>query len=112
MRLRRPFALALALALAAAPALAREGKAPHTGALGLFEEEIYDDLGPGAGIAICDYNHGNEGLAGGAMLANEFIRLPYQFVTGFRPPNLPRWAKAHKVHFADRALFDQIYQPK
>jgi choline dehydrogenase-like flavoprotein len=68
----------------------------YTGALGLFEEEVYDDVGPGAGIAICDYNHGNDGLAGGAMLANEFIRLPYQFVTSFRPPNLPRWGKAHK----------------
>ena len=40
-------------------------------------EDIYDDIGPGAQIAICDYNHGNAGLAGGAMLANEFIRLPY-----------------------------------
>lgn len=68
----------------------------YTGALGLFDEETYDDIGPGAGIAICDYNHGNDGLAGGAMLANEFIRLPYQFIGGFRPPGLPRWGKAHK----------------
>ena len=52
----------------------------YTGAFGLMPTDIYDDLGPGAGIAICDYNHGNPGLAGGAMLANEFIRLPYQFV--------------------------------
>ena len=67
----------------------------YTGAYGLFEEEIYDDLGPGAGIAICDYNHGNPGLAGGAMLANEFIRLPYQFI-GQVPRCMPRWGKAHK----------------
>jgi len=57
--------------------------------------DIYDDLGPGAAIAISDYNHGNPGLAGGAMLANEFIRLPYQFVSMI-PPGLPRWGKAHK----------------
>ena len=29
------------------------------------------------------------------MLANEFIRLPYQFV-GMIPPAVPRWGKAHK----------------
>ena len=57
--------------------------------------DIYDDLGPGASIAVCDYNHGNPGLAGGAMLANEFIRLPYQFV-GMMPPEVPKWGQAHK----------------
>ena len=57
----------------------------YTGAVGLFDFDTYDDLGPGASIAICDYNHGNPGLAGGAMLANEFIRLPYQFM-GLVPP--------------------------
>ena len=67
----------------------------YTGAIGLFEEDVYDDLGPGAGIAICDYNHGNPGLAGGAMLANEFIRLPIQFLGQCRP-GMPRWGKAHK----------------
>ena len=67
----------------------------YTGAFGLMPTPIYDDLGPGAGIAICDYNHGNPGLAGGAMLANEFIRLPYQFVA-MVPASIPRWGKAHK----------------
>lgn len=67
----------------------------YTGAIGYFEEQTYDDLGPGAGIAICDYNHGNKGLRGGAMLCNEFIRLPIQF-TGFLPPGTPRWGKGHK----------------
>jgi len=67
----------------------------YTGAIGYFEEQTYDDLGPGAGIAICDYNHGNLGLRGGAMLCNEFIRLPIQF-PGFLPPGTPRWGKGHK----------------
>jgi choline dehydrogenase-like flavoprotein len=67
----------------------------YTGAVGVFDEEVYDDLGPGAGIAICDYNHGNPGLRGGAMLANEFIRLPVQFL-GMLPPGSPRWGQAHK----------------
>lgn len=64
-------------------------------AAGLFDSDTYDDVGPGAQIAICDYNHGNPGLVGGAMLANEFIRLPYQFI-GRVPPFVPRWGKAHK----------------
>ena len=69
-------------------------------AFGIFDRDTFDDLGPGASIAICDYNHGNPGLVGGAMLANEFIRLPYQF-TGMRPPRVPRWGKAHKDYMRD-----------
>jgi choline dehydrogenase-like flavoprotein len=69
----------------------------YTGAVGLFDFDVYDDLGPGAGIAICDFNHNNNGLIGGGMLANEFIRLPYQFV-GWRAPDVPRWGAAHKQH--------------
>jgi choline dehydrogenase-like flavoprotein len=64
-------------------------------AVGLFDFDTYDDVGPGASIAICDFNHGNSGLRGGAMLANEFIRLPIQF-TGVTPPETPRWGRAHK----------------
>ena len=67
----------------------------YTGAYALFEQDMYDDLGPGASIAVCDYNHGNPGLAGGAMLANEFIRLPIQAI-GARPPGAPRWGKPFK----------------
>ncbi len=64
-------------------------------AVGLFDFDTYDDVGPGAGIAICDFNHGNPGLRGGAMLANEFIRLPIHYV-GTLPPGMPRWGQAHK----------------
>lgn len=67
----------------------------YPGAVGLFEQVTYDDVGPGASIAVCDYNHGNPGLRGGAMLANEFIRLPYQFL-GRMPPTVPSWGQAHK----------------
>jgi choline dehydrogenase-like flavoprotein len=64
-------------------------------AVGLFDHDTYDDVGPGASIAICDFNHNNPGLRGGAMLANEFIRLPIQF-TGMTPPDTPRWGRANK----------------
>jgi choline dehydrogenase-like flavoprotein len=69
----------------------------YSGAVGLFDTVTYDDLGPGAGVAVCDYNHGNAGLRGGGMLANEFIRLPYQF-TGVRPRRVPSWGAAHKEY--------------
>jgi choline dehydrogenase-like flavoprotein len=67
----------------------------YTGAMGLFDSEVFDDLGPGASIAICDYNHGNPGFVGGALLCNEFIRLPIHF-SGMSPPGMPRWGEAHK----------------
>ena len=67
----------------------------YTGAIGYFDFETYDDVGPGASIAIMDYNHGTPGLCGGGMLANEFIRLPIHMVDRM-PPNTPRWGLAHK----------------
>jgi choline dehydrogenase-like flavoprotein len=67
----------------------------YSGAYGLMDFDVYDDLGPGASIAICDYSHGNPGLVGGAMLCNEFIRLPYHAAL-LRPPGVPRWGQAHK----------------
>ena len=68
----------------------------YAGAWGLFEQDVYDDVGAGATIAICDFNHGNQGLRGGGMLANEFIRLPYLF-SGIRPAGAPQWGLKHKV---------------
>jgi choline dehydrogenase-like flavoprotein len=67
----------------------------YPAAIGLFDFDTYDDLGPGASIAICDYSHGNPGLVGGGMLANEFIRLPYQFLN-LTPAWVSRWGLEHK----------------
>jgi choline dehydrogenase-like flavoprotein len=67
----------------------------YVGADGYFDFDCYDDLGPGAGIGVCDFNHDNKGLVGGGLLANEFIRLPYQFA-GMAPPSVRRWGPEHK----------------
>lgn len=48
----------------------------YAGALGLFEGETFGLDGPGASIATCDFRHGNDGLIGGGMLANEFVPIP------------------------------------
>ncbi len=68
----------------------------YTGAVGYFDFETYDDVGPGATIAISDYNHGTPGLCGGGMLANEFIRLPIHMVDRL-PEGTPRWGPGHKA---------------
>lgn len=67
----------------------------YTGATGYFDFETYDDLGPGASIAVMDYNHGTAGLVGGGMLANEFIRLPIHMLDRL-PQGTPRWGMGHK----------------
>ncbi|MDI6402500.1 GMC family oxidoreductase [Balneolaceae bacterium ANBcel3] len=67
----------------------------YCGADGLFDKDIYDDVGPGASVAVSDFAHNNPGVIGGAVLCNEFIRLPYAF-TGAHPPNTPSWGKEHK----------------
>jgi choline dehydrogenase-like flavoprotein len=67
----------------------------YTGAIGFFDFDTYDDVGPGASIAVSDYNHGTPGLCGGGILANEFIRLPIQMVDQM-PGGTPRWGLAHK----------------
>jgi choline dehydrogenase-like flavoprotein len=72
----------------------------YAGAVGLFDFDTYDDLGPGAQIACSDFNHGNPGLVGGAVLANEFLRLPYQLL-GLAPPYVPSWGPEHKQWVRD-----------
>ncbi|MDR2809730.1 MAG: GMC family oxidoreductase [Tannerellaceae bacterium] len=67
----------------------------YTGASGLFDWDILDFVGPGATMAICDYNHHNPGIIGGGLLANEFYLLPYAFSQN-RPFGEARWGKAHK----------------
>ncbi len=67
----------------------------YSGSFGLFDETLFDDIGPGATVAINDFNHRNPGIVGGAMMANEFIRMPYLF-TNKRPPGAKGWGKAHK----------------
>jgi len=72
----------------------------YSGATGLFDFDTYDDLGPGASVGLCDYNHGNTGLAGGGVLCNEFIRLPIQAINDL-PPGIRSWGRQHKQFMRD-----------
>jgi len=68
----------------------------YPGAIGLFPEPIQEGIGPGASTATCEFNHGNPGIIGGGMLADDFIPLPITFWKFMLPPDLPRWVAANK----------------
>lgn len=71
----------------------------YSGAVGLHPDPIRTGLGPGNAIATCDFNHGNEGVIGGGMLANE-SPFPVQLFSLFLP-DLPRWGAAGKEAMAE-----------
>lgn len=48
----------------------------YAGAIGFFDEVVQDGLGPGPNIATNDFRHGNEGVIGGGMIANDFVPTP------------------------------------
>jgi choline dehydrogenase-like flavoprotein len=70
----------------------------YPAAVGLMPEPVYDGVGPGISTATVQFNHGNPGVIGGGMLADEFIELPINFWFRNQPPNLPRWGLENK-HF-------------
>lgn len=68
----------------------------YPGAVGLFPEVVKDCVGPGVNLATTRFVHGNEGIVGGGMLADEFTVLPIIFWKRKTPPDLPRWGLAAK----------------
>ena len=68
----------------------------YVGATALFPEEIWDGLGPGVSTATTEWSHGNEGVIGGGMLADEFVLLPIIAWKRYRAPGVPSWGKAAK----------------
>ncbi len=70
-------------------------------AYGYSEQPIYDPRGPGASIATTDFNHGNDGVIGGGMLADDFVMLPIIAWKMARPDDVPHWGKAAKDFMRD-----------
>jgi len=68
----------------------------YAGAYGLFDEPVQDGLGPGVGIATLRFAHGNAGIVGGGLLANEFTRLPLIHWYRALAPDAARWGIAGK----------------
>jgi choline dehydrogenase-like flavoprotein len=64
----------------------------YAGAIGFFDEVVQDGLGPGPNIATNDFRHGNDGIVGGGMIANDFVPTPVTvWDTLTRTGVLPRW---------------------
>ncbi|MBL0929907.1 MAG: gluconate 2-dehydrogenase subunit 3 family protein [Alphaproteobacteria bacterium] len=70
-------------------------------AIGLFDEPVYDSRGPGVTIATCDFNHGNPGIIGGGMLADDFIVVPAIFAQTMFPPEAPFWGQGAKNYMRE-----------
>ncbi|WP_395140377.1 GMC family oxidoreductase [Armatimonas sp.] len=68
----------------------------YVGATALFPNEIWDGLGPGVSTATTEWSHGNEGIVGGGMLADEFVLLPIIAWKRYRAPGVPTWGKEAK----------------
>jgi choline dehydrogenase-like flavoprotein len=68
----------------------------YPGGFGLFEEEVITSRGPGVTICTTDYNHGNSGVIGGGMLADDFILTPIAFWQSQWPDGVPRWGQGAK----------------
>ncbi|HLH99870.1 MAG TPA: GMC family oxidoreductase [Acidimicrobiales bacterium] len=73
----------------------------YCGAFGLWDDVVCDGLGPGVSIATLDLTHGHPDHIGGAMLANEFVRLPSAFWRQALPPDTPRWGPEAKAAMRD-----------
>jgi choline dehydrogenase-like flavoprotein len=48
----------------------------YSGGLGLFDEDVQDSRGPGSCLATSWFRHGNPGVVGGGVLANDFVPTP------------------------------------
>jgi choline dehydrogenase-like flavoprotein len=70
-------------------------------AYGLMREKVFSGIGPGVTLATTQFNHGNAGIIGGGMLADDFIKPPIDFWYDSLPPDLPRWGLANKRFMRD-----------
>jgi choline dehydrogenase-like flavoprotein len=70
-------------------------------AFGLHDDVVVDMEGPGVGIATLDHLHGNPGVIGGGVIANEMIKLPIVHWRWSHHPAAPRWGLAGKAAMRD-----------
>ncbi|MHB8635222.1 MAG: GMC family oxidoreductase [Fimbriimonadaceae bacterium] len=68
----------------------------YPGAFAVFDNLVSDLIGPGPTIAMTQFNHGNPGVIGGGMLADDFIPLPVWFAREARPPGVPAYGAEFK----------------
>lgn len=82
---------------------------------GRFDEPVLDLVGPGVSIATVDHRHGNDGVIGGGVIANEIVKLPIVHWRWAYHPDAPRWGAAAKAEMRDSYrttshLFGQVQE--
>jgi choline dehydrogenase-like flavoprotein len=74
-------------------------------AVGILPPEVPNpNRGPGVTVATTEFSHGNPGVVGGAMLANNFVPTPVTFWRTLLPPDVPRWGAANRQAMRDLYL--------
>ncbi len=76
----------------------------YAGAYATFDELVQDGQGPGVSIATIRFAHGNAGIIGGGLLANEFTRLPIVHWSRALAPDAARWGAAGKQNMRESYL--------
>jgi len=71
----------------------------YAGAVGLVDEQVQFGHGPGPSICTNDFRHGNDGIVGGGMLANDFVPIPLATLAMLgRSGLIPAWgADSHEA---------------
>ena len=67
----------------------------YVDARGFVDDDIYEEAGPGCGVAFMDYSHDNPGFICGGVLHTDFVFSPSIFAQGAFP-GVPRWGRANK----------------
>ncbi len=63
-------------------------------AYGLFDLVVHGSAGPGVTIGTTQFSHGNPGIVGGGLIADDFVLPPILFWKTCLPPELPHWGHA------------------
>jgi choline dehydrogenase-like flavoprotein len=70
-------------------------------AYGLFDHEVHGSTGPGVTIGTTQFSHGNPGIVGGGLIADDFVLPPILFWKSCLPPDLRRWGHEAKTFMRD-----------
>lgn len=73
----------------------------YTGVTGLFGEPVFDGVGPGPTLAVTEFLHGNDGMIGGGMLADEFVMTPITYWKRHRPASISAHGYDSKMWMLD-----------
>ena len=67
----------------------------YAGAVGVFDDQVQDCVGPGPSISTTDFRHHNDGILGGGILACEFVPIPIEAYTKLSAAGVvPAWGEA------------------